>query len=96
MSDWGFVTFEGYYGSQPPSRKVENISFAHDVELCAKFLTSLGHPKYTLIGWSAGSQLCLLFASKYPEMVERMMVWGAWDRLAGRDLTQHICKLNLI
>lgn len=45
------------------------------------------------MGWSAGGQLSLLLGMKYPELIKRIMIWGAWDRLSGPDLDTHICKI---
>lgn len=40
-------------------------------------LQKLGFKKYSLLGWSDGGISSLIAAAKYPDEVEKLVVWGS-------------------
>lgn len=40
-------------------------------------LQQIGFTKFSLLGWSDGGISSLILSAKYPESVEKLVVWGA-------------------
>lgn len=40
-------------------------------------LQKIGTNKFSLLGWSDGGISSLILAAKYPESVEKLVVWGS-------------------
>nr|CAD7425163.1 unnamed protein product [Timema monikensis] len=67
----------GYGKSRPPDREF-SLNFLHDdADIAAKLVQSLGLNKISLLGWSDGGITAMILAAKYPQNVDRMLIWGA-------------------
>jgi len=47
---------------------------------------SLGHSKYSLLGWSSGGITAMILAAAHPQRVHRMVVWGANATVTAEDV----------
>ena len=47
---------------------------------------SLGHSKYSLLGWSDGGITAMILAAVHPQCVHRMVVWGANATVTAEDV----------
>lgn len=59
--------------------------------ICCKYVKiilalSLGHTKYSLLGWSDGGITAMILAAKHPECIDRMVVWGANATVTAEDI----------
>jgi len=48
-----------------------------------------------LMGWSGGGQVAIQFTAKYPQLVEKLIVWGCWDLFKNEHLPIHRCMMPL-
>lgn len=46
---------------------------------------TLGNDRYSLMGWSDGGITSMILAAAYPEVVDKMVVWGANAYLTSKD-----------
>ncbi|XP_018567080.1 valacyclovir hydrolase [Anoplophora glabripennis] len=67
----------GYGRSRPPNRNFNLDVYKNDAEVAFKFMKKLDINKFSLLGWSDGAKSSLILSSKYPEHVEKLVVWGA-------------------
>jgi len=82
-----FVTWDqpGYGRSRPPERVFTDDSLAEDADYLAKFMNGLGYKKYSVMGWSGGGNSALLFAIRYPHIINKLVVWGAFSYVDQED-----------
>ena len=57
-----------------------------DRQLDVYALKSLGHSKYSLLGWSDGGITAMILAAAHPQCVHRMVVWGANATVTAEDI----------
>lgn len=67
----------GYGKSRPPERTYPVDFFHRDASVAHQLMQSIGIDKYSVAGWSDGGITGLLMAAKYPEAVEKLIVWGS-------------------
>uniref|UniRef100_A0A6M2DKN0 Putative hydrolase n=1 Tax=Xenopsylla cheopis TaxID=163159 RepID=A0A6M2DKN0_XENCH len=67
----------GYGASRPPNRKFDINFFHNDSELSNEFMKTLGHEKYSILGWSDGGITGMISAGKYTKAVQNLVIWGA-------------------
>ncbi|CAL8069611.1 unnamed protein product [Orchesella dallaii] len=82
-----FITWDqpGYGQSRPPERVFTDDSLAEDADYLKKFMKGLGYKKYSVMGWSGGGNSALLFAIKYPHIINKLVVWGAFSYVDKAD-----------
>jgi len=87
----------GYYLSRPPLRKEEHISFDIEVDVSSELLKYLEPTKtnWILIGWSAGNQVALGLTTKFPKLIQKLILWGAWDSFGEDHLPTHLQHRDL-
>lgn len=67
----------GYGRSIPPTREFP-IDFLHNDAIVANnLMKQLGFQKYSLLGWSDGGITALILAAKFPNAVNKLIVWGS-------------------
>lgn len=76
----------GYGKSIPPQRQFTVDFFERDAESANELMTVLGFRKYSALGWSDGGITGLLLAATYPEMVDRLVVWGSNSYILPEEL----------
>src|SRR2546426_1103521 len=63
--------------SRPPNSRYHEDIFNRDAQLAAKLMTILGVEKYSVMGWSAGGTTGLILTGNNPDIVTKLIVWGA-------------------
>nr|CAI5830525.1 unnamed protein product [Callosobruchus analis] len=66
----------GYGKSRPPNRKFDTDFYEKDADAAYNFMTALGYNKFSLLGWSDGGNSGMILAAKYPEHVDKLIIWG--------------------
>lgn len=67
----------GYGKSLPRDRNFVPYQYIEDdATLAYELLRFLGIRKVSLFGWCDGGHLSILFSLMYPDMVEKLIVWG--------------------
>nr|XP_034828878.1 valacyclovir hydrolase-like [Maniola hyperantus] len=67
----------GFGKSYPPEREFTSDSYENDADTGYKLMKMLDIPRFSVLGWSAGSSASLILAAKYPAAVRKLVVWGA-------------------
>ncbi|XP_044259052.1 valacyclovir hydrolase isoform X2 [Tribolium madens] len=67
----------GYGFSRPPERNFCQKFYENDADTAHDFMQHLGVKKFSLLGWSDGGISSMILAAKYPESVEKLVIWGA-------------------
>ena len=81
-SEFTVVSFDprGYGQSRPPNRTFQTKPI-HFLEQDAidghSVMSKLGFTEYSVLGWSDGGVVGIHIASMYPEVVKKLVIWGA-------------------
>ena len=75
----------GYGQSRPPPRDFTDF-FRTDARLAMGTMQALGFSRFSLAGWSDGGITALIAAAVYPELVNKLFVWGANAYIAKSDI----------
>lgn len=68
----------GYGRSIPPARTFPTDFFHKDADWANSLMTnSLGFRRYSVLGWSDGGITGMILAAKYPNAVDKLVVWGS-------------------
>ncbi|XP_041968722.1 valacyclovir hydrolase [Aricia agestis] len=67
----------GYGKSRPPEREFPTDFYEKDADAAISFMKELNFPKFSLLGWSDGGIVGLILAAKYPNAINKLVVWGA-------------------
>merc|ERR1719273_1996643 len=67
----------GYGKSRPPNRTFPLDFFARDATTALKFMQSLGHDKFSVVGWSDGGITALFMAAMFSQNVSKMVAHAA-------------------
>lgn len=67
----------GYGNSRPPNRTFPLDFFQRDAKVAKDFMHSLGHKKYSLLGWSDGGITALVMAAMFSKNVEKLVAFAA-------------------
>ncbi|XP_060890256.1 valacyclovir hydrolase isoform X2 [Labrus mixtus] len=76
----------GYGRSRPPDRDFPLDFFERDAKDAVDLMKALGFGKFSLLGWSDGGITALIAAARYPDLINRMVVWGANAFVTQHDL----------
>lgn len=76
----------GYGKSIPPQREFPLDFFHRDADSAAKLMKALNIEKYSLLGWSDGGITAMILAAKYPQAVEKLVVWGSNAYVTDKDV----------
>ncbi|XP_061395652.1 valacyclovir hydrolase-like [Musca vetustissima] len=76
----------GYGKSVPPTREWRTDSLQIDAEYAVDLMKSLNKSTFSIIGWSAGGTTGLIAANRYPEMVEKLVIWGSGAYMSRSEL----------
>ncbi|XP_069687585.1 valacyclovir hydrolase isoform X2 [Periplaneta americana] len=66
----------GYGNSRPPTREFPLNFLEKDADWAVKFMQALSINRFSMLGWSDGGMSAMILASKYPDLVDRMVIWG--------------------
>ncbi|XP_026759759.2 valacyclovir hydrolase [Galleria mellonella] len=67
----------GYGKSRPPDRDFPTDFYDKDADYAYEFMKAINLPKYSVLGWSDGGIVGMILAAKYPESVEKLVIWGS-------------------
>src|SRR5690349_17296758 len=73
-----FLPFEGRRVAYATNGSGTELSLDADVALLRAVVDELGEQKVSLIGGSSGGCAAIAFAARYPERVERLLLYGAY------------------
>lgn len=76
----------GYGKSRPPSRTFPLNFFERDANVAVEFMKTIGHDKFSVLGWSDGGITGLILAAKYPEHVRKLVAFAANAYFTDQDL----------
>ncbi|XP_023944371.2 valacyclovir hydrolase [Bicyclus anynana] len=67
----------GYGKSYPPEKTFPLDFLEKDADLAYELMKALQIPKFSLMGFSDGGITSLFLAAKYPDAINKLVVWGA-------------------
>ncbi|XP_013925848.1 PREDICTED: valacyclovir hydrolase [Thamnophis sirtalis] len=76
----------GYGKSIPPVRDFPPDFFERDAKDAVDLMQALTFQKFSLLGWSDGGITALIAAAKYPDLIRKMVVWGANATVTEEDV----------
>ncbi|CAJ1061202.1 LOW QUALITY PROTEIN: valacyclovir hydrolase [Xyrichtys novacula] len=76
----------GYGRSRPPDRDFPLDFFERDAKDGVDLMKALGFSKFSLLGWSDGGITALIAAAKHPNLINKLVVWGANAFITQEDL----------
>ncbi|XP_021400457.2 serine hydrolase BPHL isoform X2 [Lonchura striata] len=76
----------GYGKSIPPSRDFPPDFFERDAKDAVDLMQALKFEKFSLLGWSDGGITALIAAAKYPNLIHKLVVWGANASVTQEDV----------
>lgn len=61
---------------------------------CSQFiiLQTINIPKFSILGWSDGGITGLIMAAKYPDNIDKMVIWGANSFILPKEMEQYESK----
>lgn len=59
------------------------------------YLQALQLPKFSVLGWSDGGITGMILAAKYPDAVNKLVIWGANSFILPKELEQYESKYNI-
>ncbi len=78
------------YGQSIPPRRIFKTSPLHFLEQDAidghNLMLEVGFTKYSVLGWSDGGVAAIHLASKYPDSVRKLVIWGANSFVSKEDI----------
>nr|XP_039258908.1 LOW QUALITY PROTEIN: valacyclovir hydrolase-like [Styela clava] len=76
----------GYGRSIPPDRDFPVDFFYRDAHDAAGLMKNLGFAKYSLLGWSDGGNTAGIVAAKYPNNIDKLILWGSNSFITKEDM----------
>uniref|UniRef100_D3TLG8 Putative hydrolase n=1 Tax=Glossina morsitans morsitans TaxID=37546 RepID=D3TLG8_GLOMM len=76
----------GYGKSIPPKRNFDLDFFQNDARQAVQLMKTLNRPKFSILGWSDGGVTALIIAGRYPENVDKLVIWGANAYVSDEDV----------
>ncbi|XP_045496564.1 valacyclovir hydrolase-like [Colias croceus] len=76
----------GFGKSMPPERDFSIDFYEKDADVAFQFMKELKIPKFSLLGWSDGGISSMILAAKYPDAVNKLVIWGANSFILPKEL----------
>ena len=76
----------GYGRSRPPERDFPLNFYHRDAHDMFALMDSLGHRRFSVMGWSDGANVGAIMAALRPERVERLVMFGGQSFLTPEDI----------
>ncbi|XP_001843270.2 valacyclovir hydrolase [Culex quinquefasciatus] len=67
----------GYGKSRPPNKTFGLDFYEKDAEAAAQLMEAVGLKRFSVLGWSDGGITGLVLAGTKPDVVEKLVIWGA-------------------
>lgn len=79
LADFSIIAWDppGYGRSIPPKRTFPTDFFHRDAAAANDLMKCLGFERFSLLGWSDGGITAMILAVKYPESVDKLVIWGS-------------------
>lgn len=75
------------YGRSIPSKRTFPVDFFQtDAKDAHKLMLSLGFHQYSILGWSDGGITAMILAAFYPEVVDKLVIWGSNSYLLPKEI----------
>ena len=78
----------GYGKSRPPDRDFSSDFFERDADDMAALMAAMGFSTFAAAGWSDGVNSAALLASKYPDKVLKLVIWGGNSFISEEDVAR--------
>lgn len=78
----------GYGESRPPDRDFPSDFLERDADDMAALMAAIGFGAFAVAGWSDGANSAALLASKYPDKVLKLVIWGGNSFISEEDLAR--------
>jgi len=79
----------GYGDSRPPIRKFTPDFYHTDAKIATDFMKFIGFDKFSVLGWSDGGICGMIMAAKYPESIEKLVIWGSNSYVVKEEIEQY-------
>ncbi|GAB6027788.1 hypothetical protein CHUAL_002022 [Chamberlinius hualienensis] len=76
----------GYGLSRPPDRTFPIDFFHRDAKMAAELLKTIGVETTSVIGWSDGGMTALILAAQNPNLMKKLVVFGANSYVTEKDI----------
>lgn len=85
----------GYGRSKPPDRDFSGNFFETDAIVAKHFVEKLNFKKFSILGWSDGGITGMLIAARYPDVIDKLVIWGANAYIIPDEVEiyESMCKL---
>src|ERR1035437_7580421 len=78
----------GYGKSRPPGRDYPSDFLERDADDMAALMAAIGFDTFAVAGWSDGANSAALLASKYPDKVLKLVIWGGNSFISEEDMAR--------
>lgn len=88
LTDYQIIAWDapGNGKSTPPGRVV-TMDFLHkDADVVKELMDTLGISKFSVLGWSNGGTSAMVLAGKYPDCVEKLIIFGCVSYLTMNEV----------
>ena len=79
----------GYGESRPPMRRFPSNFYDIDADDAVRISESLQLDSFNLLGWSDGANASVKLAAKYPQKVERLVIFGGNSYVTKHDIAAY-------
>lgn len=83
----------GYGKSMPPSRQFTKDFFEKDADYAVDLMKTIGFKAFSILGWSDGGITGMVLAAKYPDLVEKLVIWGSNAYIVEKEIQTYESKL---
>lgn len=86
----------GYGKSTPPTRKFTKDFFAKDADYAVDLMKTIGFNDFSILGWSDGGITGMVLAAKYPDAVQKLVIWGSNAYIIEKEIEMYESKLVFV
>ena len=78
----------GYGKSRPHRREfsIDPLFYETDTHDAVGVMQSLGFSKFSLLGWSDGGVSAIIAAARFPQIIQKLIIWGANAYVSQTDI----------
>lgn len=85
----------GHGFSRPPERILTSKFYEEDADTANDLIKALKFEPFSLLGWSDGGISGMIFAAKYPQSIEKLVIWGANSYVHSKDIENYESIRNI-
>ncbi|XP_045472739.1 valacyclovir hydrolase-like [Harmonia axyridis] len=79
----------GHGKSTPHDRVYTSKYLQEDADMGYEFIKAIGLKSFSLLGWSGGGNAGMIFAAKYKNIIDKMVLWGCCSYLTKEDIDRY-------